>query len=41
MRKYLFLTLLTMAVLFTGCATVGNGSGSGDWGRPSSGGHQH
>jgi uncharacterized protein YceK len=30
MRKYLLLTLLMMAVLFTGCATTEKSSGSGE-----------
>lgn len=41
MRKYLFLGLLTMAVLLTGCATMGNGSRSGDRPTQGSGGHGH
>ena len=42
MRKYLFVTLLAMAVLFTGCATMGDGSGSPpDWPAQGSGRHGH
>ena len=37
MRKYLLLTLLMMAALFTGCATTEKGSGSGERGSSGSG----
>ncbi len=37
MRKYLLLTLLMMAVLFTGCATTEKSSGSGEQGKSTGG----
>jgi hypothetical protein len=37
MRKYLLLTLLTTAVLFSGCATAAKTSGSGERGGSGSG----
>ena len=37
MQKYLLLTLLMIALLFTGCATTEKTSGSGDRGSSGSG----
>jgi predicted small secreted protein len=37
MRKYLALAFLTIAVLFTGCATTEKSSGSGEQGKSTGG----